>query len=50
MTRLNTSSTYTYRPAEEARKARQVLLSDALYAIGTIAVFAFIGVLLAYRG
>lgn len=50
MTRLNTSSTYTYSPADEAKAARQETRKDVLYFIATVLVFAGIGVLLAWRG
>ncbi len=50
MTRLNTSEQYIYSPADEAKTARTELLKDALYVVATLAVFAGIGVLLAWRG
>jgi len=50
MTRLNTSSTYTYSPADEAKAARKERSLDVLRFILTVVVFAGIGVLLAWRG
>jgi hypothetical protein len=50
MTRLNTSEQYIYSPAAEAKAARKQTCIDALYVVATIVVFAFIGVLLAWRG
>jgi len=50
MTRLNTSSTYTYSPADEAKAARKEAWTDALCTIAVLVIFAGIGVLLAWRG
>lgn len=50
MTRLNTSEQYIYSPADEAKKAKQDAQKDVFYAVATVAVFAGIGVLLAWRG
>lgn len=50
MTRLHTSHQYNYSPVDEAKKARQQARKDALYVAATLAVFALIGVLLAWRG
>lgn len=50
MTRLNTSEQYIYSPADEAKASRQARRTDALCFVATLAVFAGIGVLLAWRG
>lgn len=50
MTRLNSTCTYTYSPADEAKEMKREARIDAFRCIATLAVFAGIGVLLAWRG
>ena len=44
------SHQYNYSPVREASAARKRACVDVLYVVATVAVFAFIGVLLAWRG
>lgn len=50
MTRLHTSHNYTYSPATERQKARSQARKDAMAILAAVVMFAFIGVLLAWRG
>ena len=50
MTRIHTSHQYNYSPADEAKHARQQTRKDVYCCIATLAIFAGIGVLLAWRG
>ena len=50
MTRIHNRHQYNYSPAEEAKAARQETRKDVYRCIATLAIFAFIGVLLAWRG
>lgn len=50
MTRMHNRHQYNYSPADEATNAKRIARKDVFCVAATLAIFAVIGLLLAWRG